>query len=55
MRASHGVQTQDGYPSLDLTISAVTVNPARILGGEPQGTLALQAAARRAAVAAGGS
>jgi hypothetical protein len=25
---SHVVQTQDGYPSLDLTISAVTVNPA---------------------------
>jgi glyoxylase-like metal-dependent hydrolase (beta-lactamase superfamily II) len=28
MRASHGVQTQDGFPSIDLTISAVTVNPA---------------------------
>jgi glyoxylase-like metal-dependent hydrolase (beta-lactamase superfamily II) len=28
MRPSHVVQTQDGYPSLDLTISAVTLNPA---------------------------
>ena len=27
MFPSHIVQTQDGYPSLDLTISAVTVNP----------------------------
>ena len=27
MRPSHLVQTQDGYPSLDLTISAVTLNP----------------------------
>jgi glyoxylase-like metal-dependent hydrolase (beta-lactamase superfamily II) len=28
MRPSHLVQTQDGYPSLDLTVSAVTLNPA---------------------------
>ena len=28
IRPSHVVTTQDGYPSLDLTISAVTVNPA---------------------------
>ena len=33
---SHMVQTQDGYPVLDLTISAVTVNPAVDIDGSAE-------------------